>query len=268
VPQTHYGKVYMPDKTAIDTRLDMSAPVEQVAKMDAGTFFGLFARLTRANPPHFNDYPVLARMARLGLEPGKTFSFAAAPPVIRKALEEAAAPALKKIKEELPRTTRAVNGWQTPTSPIGTYGTDYLRRAAVAWSGLGANTVEDAVYPGMIVDADGAPLDNAKRYTLHFEKDALPPARAFWSLTLYNDRQFLAANPIERYAIGDRDKLGWNEDGSLDLYIQRDPPGVENIANWLPSPESGSFLLTLRLYWPKPEALDGRWNPPPLKRAG
>jgi hypothetical protein len=207
-------------------------------------------------------------MARLGLEPGKTFSFASAPPVIRKALEEAAAPALKKIEEELPRTTRSVNGWQTPTAPIGTYGTDYLRRAAVAWSGLGANTVEDAVYPGMIVDADGSPLDSAKRYTLHFEKDGLPPARAFWSLTLYNDRQFLAANPIERYAIGDRDKLGWNADGSLDLYIQRDPPGVENLANWLPSPETGSFLLTLRLYWPKPEALDGRWNPPPLKRAG
>ena len=266
VPQSYFGKVYSPDKSAIDPRLDMSAPVEQVAKMEAGVFFGHFARLTRANPPHGNDYPLLARMARLGLEPGKSFTLGAMPSLARQAFEGARGPAMKKIEAELARTARMANGWLMPSSPVGTYGTDYLRRAAIAFAGLGANTIEDAVYPSMFTDVDGSPLDSARRYTLHFAKDELPPARAFWSLTLYNDRQFLSANPIERYTIGDRDKLAWNADGSLDLFIQRDTPGVEHEANWLPSPASGSFTLDLRLYWPKSEALDGSWTPPPLKR--
>jgi hypothetical protein len=266
VPATHYGKVYTPEKSAIDTRLDMSAPVEQVAKMDPAAFFSLFARVSRANPPHANDYPVLARMARLGLEPGKTFNLAAASPEARKALEEAPKAARKKIASELARTARILDGWTMPSSPIGTYGADYLRRAAVAYNGLGANTMEDAVYPSMLADADGSPLDSARSYVLRFEKGCSPPARAFWSLTMYDERQFFTQNPIERYAIGDRDKLAWNEDGSLDLYIQRDVPDAAKQANWLPAPAQGSFSLTMRLYWPKPEALDGTWQPPALKR--
>lgn len=266
VPQSQFAKVATPVKGEFDPKRDMTAPVEQVAKMRAADFFSLFARLTRANPPHANDYPVLARMARLGLEAGKTFNLGAAGPVAKKALEEAARPAMKKIESELMKTARVVDGWLLPTSPIGTYGTDYLRRAAVAYNGLGANTMEDAVYPSMLVDADGSPFDSAGRYVLHFEKGRMPPSRAFWSLTLYNARQLFAANPIERYAIGDRDKLALNEDGSLDIVIQRDSPGAERQANWLPAPESGSFSLTMRLYWPKPEALDGSWSPPRLKR--
>jgi hypothetical protein len=91
--------------------------------------------------------------------------------------------------------------------------------------------------------------------------------RAFWSLTLYDERQYFAANPINRFAIGDRDKLTFNADGSLDLYIQRLSPGVEKESNWLPAPTKGAFTLNLRLYWPKPEAMTGTWVPPPVKQA-
>jgi hypothetical protein len=156
-------------------------------------------------------------------------------------------------------------GWRTNLTAIGTYGADYLSRAVIAYVGLGSNTIEDAVYPTAVTDADGKPFISDNRYMLHFNKDQVPPVRAFWSLTMYNERHLLAANPIDRYAIGDRDKLAFNPDGSLDLYIQRESPGQDKASNWLPTPASGPFTMNLRLYWPKPEVLDGNWAPPGVK---
>ena len=89
--------------------------------------------------------------------------------------------------------------------------------------------------------------------------------RAFWSLTLYNEKQAFAANPLDRYAIGDRDKLAFNADGTLDLFIQRASPGRDKESNWLPAPEGGPFTMNLRLYWPKAEVLDGSWTPPGVR---
>jgi hypothetical protein len=103
-------------------------------------------------------------------------------------------------------------------------------------------------------------------YVIHFTKEQLPPAGAFWSLTMYAAEGFQVANPLNRFAIGDRDALKYNADGSLDLTIQHDDPGAEKQANWLPSPAGGPLGLTLRLYAPKPEALDGRWAPPPVRK--
>jgi hypothetical protein len=82
---------------------------------------------------------------------------------------------------------------------------------------------------------------------------------------MYNEKQLLAANPIDRFAIGDRDKLAFNSDGSLDLYIQRESPGRDKESNWLPAPASGPFTMNLRLYWPKAEVRDGSWVPPAVK---
>lgn len=151
----------------------------------------------------------------------------------------------------------------TPT--IGTYGTDYYRRALIAYGGLGANVVEDAIYPGAFADGEGQPFDSRKQYVLHFAKGELPPVRAFWSLTLYNDQQAFADNPLDRYAIGDRDPLSFGKDGSLTLYIQRESPGKDKESNWLPAPKSGGFSMNLRLYWPEPSALDGTWKPPAVQ---
>jgi hypothetical protein len=115
------------------------------------------------------------------------------------------------------------------------------------------------------VDGDGNPLTGANRYVIHFDKGQTPPANAFWSVTLYDMQQFFVANPIDRYAIGDRDKLKFNDDGSLDLFIQHDSPGADKESNWLPAPE-GSFNLIMRLYWPKESMLDGSWKIPPVSR--
>ena len=115
------------------------------------------------------------------------------------------------------------------------------------------------------LDAEGKPFSGASRYVLHFAKEELPPADAFWSLTMYGADQFFVANPIDRLAIGDRDKLVFNADGSLDLYIQKDNPGADKETNWLPAPE-GPFTMNLRLYLPRRAAMEGSWTPPPVKR--
>jgi hypothetical protein len=220
----------------------------------------------KANPPHANDFPIIDRMKRIGIVPGKPFKLSDAPKEIQDALNAAPPVALKQIKEAWSKAGVLANGWRTNITAIGTYGTDYLHRAGVAYGGYGANVVEDAVYPTAFADADGKPFSSDSRYLLHFDKDQIPPVRGFWSLTMYNDRQIFARNPINRYAIGDRDKLAFNADGSLDLYIQRESPGKDKESNWLPTPESGPFTMNLRLYWPKAEVLDGSWAPSPVKR--
>ena len=153
-------------------------------------------------------------------------------------------------------------GWRSNLAKIGTYGADYLGRAGIAIVGLGSNTIEDSVYPTAFTDAEGKPFSSDSRYILHFNKDQVPPVRAFWSLTMYTEEQRLAANPIDRFALGDRDKLAFNPDGSLDLYIQRESPGRDKESNWLPAPASGSFTMNLRLYWPKAQVLDRHVGPP------
>ena len=116
------------------------------------------------------------------------------------------------------------------------------------------------------MQSDGQPFDSNAKYVMHFDKAELPPARAFWSLTMYNERQLFASNPINRFAIGDRDKLRFNDDGSLDLYIQREAPEGDKQSNWLPAPASGAFSMNLRLYWPELSSLDGSWVPPKVCR--
>jgi hypothetical protein len=262
-PLSQWGTPYLTPAGIINPDWDMKTrPVDQIEKLSPAAYFALFTELTKLNPPHPNDYPILHQMRRIGIEPGKSFAFDRASPEIQRALTEAGPLALKRIKASLSKAGVASAGWRTVLHGIGTYGADYMSRAAVAHAGLGSNTIEDAVYPTAFTDADGRPFSSESRYILHFNKDQVPPVRAFWSLTMYDERQLLAANPIDRFAIGDRDKLAFNPDGSLDLYIQRDSPGRDKEANWLPTPASGPFTMNLRLYWPKAEALDGTWSPP------
>jgi hypothetical protein len=265
VPLSAYGKPYTPPKGTVNPKQDMSAPPDQVDKMDAATFFEMFAELMKDNPPHANDYPILDRMKRIGIVPGKSFKLADAPKEVQDALSAVPPVALEQIKETWSKAGLLANGWRTNLTAIGTYGTDYLHRAGVAYGGLGANAPDDAIYPTAFADADGQPFSSDRKYVLHFDKGQIPPVRAFWSLTMYNDKQIFAANPINRFAIGDRDKLQFNQDGSLDLYVQRESPGKDKEPNWLPAPKSGTFTMNLRLYWPKAEALNGTWSPPAVR---
>jgi hypothetical protein len=139
----------------------------------------------------------------------------------------------------------------------------YLKRAIVAQLGLGANLPEDAIYSINLADESGKPLDGTN--TLHFGKTYMPPAEAFWSVTLYDADGFQVANPLNRFAVSSWMPFKYAADGSLDLYFQNDSPGADKEANWLPAPK-GPFNLTMRLYAPKSEALTGKWNPPPVTR--
>ena len=262
-PLSQWGKPYRPPPGKINPDWDTKTPpTAQVEKLSPAAYFSLFTELTKLNPPHANDYPILHQLARMGIETGKPFAFDKASPEIQRALTEAGPAALKKIKAYFLKAGVEHEGWRTNLTEVGTYGADYLARAGVAYAGLGANAIEDAVYPTAITDADGKPFSSDNRYALHFDKDQIPPVRGFWSLTMYNEKQAFAANPIDRYAIGDRDRLAFNSDGSLDIYIQRESPGKDKELNWLPAPAGGPFTMNLRLYWPKSEILDGSWKPP------
>lgn len=266
VPLSHYGKAYAAPWGTVDPKQDMSSPLMQVRKMDAPTYFGLFAELMKNNPPHLTDFSMLQRMKRIGIEPGKSFSFEHASPAVQQALTEATGDGGKLLMTALTRMSTSSNGWHKVNYGIGSYGSDYLHRAVLALAGTVANTVDDAIYPFAVTDSEGKPFRSDQRYLLHFNKDQLPPARAFWSLTMYDQHQLFAANPIHRYAIGDRDKLSYNADGSLDIYIQRESPGKDEESNWLPTPAEGNFTMNLRLYWPEIAALSGVWGAPGVLR--
>ncbi|HEX6663519.1 MAG TPA: DUF1254 domain-containing protein [Gaiellaceae bacterium] len=243
---------------------DETPPLRQVFALDAGGFFGYAAELLREHGPHAMDYPILDRLARIGFHAGEPFDLTDVDVVARKAFEQAVPAAQQKVTEFQHRIGVPANGWQLLTNGMGTYGTDYLRRACVELIGLGANLPEDAIYPLIYVDVAGQPFDGANRYVWHLEADELPPVHAFWSLTLYDDEGFQVANELDRFAIGDRNHLEFNTDGSLDIHIQHDEPS-SGTSNWLPAPK-GSFNLCARLYYPKPELLDGTWAPAALTR--
>ena len=160
---------------------------------------------------------------------------------------------------------RVVNGWSMNTDTMGVYGNYYLKRAIITQVGLGANLPEDAIYPLNLYDDTGQPLDGRNDYTLHFTKADLPPADAFWSVTLYDPQGYQVANPLNRFAVSSWMPFVYNGDGSLDLYFQHASPGADKEANWLPAPK-GPFNLTMRLYAPRSEALTGQWNPPAVTK--
>jgi hypothetical protein len=137
--------------------------------------------------------------------------------------------------------------------------------AAYSCVRIGANLPQDAIYPYAMVDGQNQPLTGAHRYVIRFHKGQLPPVNGFWSITMYNAKQTFIQNPIDRYAIGDRDKLQFNADGSLTLYVQHESPGKDKESNWLPTP-ADSFNVVMRLYWPKKQIVDGRWKMPPVER--
>jgi hypothetical protein len=265
-PLSEWGKAYQPPAFTPDPSVDMKTdPMKQVNGMSAAAYFAYAAELMKVNPPHIADWSILARMRRIGLNVGESFDAKSLPPDVRQALEGVPAEGLRQIEAKIPTLARVVNGWSMSTDTMGAYGDYYLKRACVALVGLGANQPQDAIYPLNVADADGKPLDGANAYVLHFAKEELPPVGAFWSVTMYDAEGFQAANSIDRFAIGDRDPLRYNADGSLELYLQHDSPGADKEANWLPAP-LGPLGVTMRLYAPKAPALDGRWNPPAIKR--
>jgi hypothetical protein len=238
-------------------------PVEQVERMDASTFLTRFASLLPANPPSADDAPMNAKLEKLGVVPGQPFDTAKLEPASAAAIDEG----FKAARAALLTASRGSlgdlrNGWAIHWD-LGRYGTNYGYRALMAMLNLGANAPEDALFASTRFDARGKPLTGANRYVLRFDKGKTPPAEAFWSLSLYDAKGSFVPNPIARHAIGDRDDLKTNPDGSIDLHVQHENPGKDKEANWLPAPKD-EFSVMLRIYWPKEEMLQRRWTFPGL----
>ena len=266
-PLGSYGKDYTPPGGKVDPGIEMKTPVrDQVNQMKAGDYFKVLATLMKENPPAADDAPMVAKLAKIGIIPGKDFDIDSLDPAIRKALESAPQVGLERIVAHLKNAGKNINGWVF-VYPGGIYGVDYLQRATVAYYGLGANRTKDAVYPTSETDADGKPYDGANAYTLTFPKGELPPVNGFWSVTMYDANYFFVDNPLNRYTLSARNQLKQNDDGSVTLYVQSQAPGEDKKSNWLPAPQ-GKFVLMMRLYWPRekdPSILDGSWKIPPVK---
>lgn len=241
-------------------------PLMVVNQKDPLEFFRYAADALTRVPTHLTDFAVLARIAHLGIIPGQQFDASGFTPEELDEIAAGAREALADMTAAIPTIGSAANGWTTFSDTTGVYGNKYFVRAVVTLAGLGANPAEDAIYPLLVADSEGHPVDGAEDYVLHFDADQLPPVGAFWSLTMYDVEGFQIANELDRFALGDRDPLVYNADGSLDLYLSQRNPGPELEANWLPS-QPGPIGAMLRLYAPEAQVINGQWHPPAVKRS-
>ncbi|WP_291687229.1 DUF1214 domain-containing protein, partial [Bradyrhizobium sp.] len=263
-PLSAWGKPYTPPTNVpVNSKVDVKiTPPDQVAQMDAGTFFNRLAMAMKDNPPYAEDTRALTRLKRLGIEPGKPFDIGKVDRGIAAGLNKAVKEVQIKMAEEVTKL-KNVNGWINMLN-IGRFGTDYNTRAGIAYMGLGADMREDTVYPTAYLDSDGQLFDSANKYVMRFEKDQLPPTNGTWSVSQYKGN-FYERNILNRYAIAPWMPLKFNSDGSLDIYLQATSPGKDKEPNWLPTP-LGQFNLTLRNYFPKEAAYDGSYKVPPVKK--
>jgi len=266
VPLSSYGKPYTPPVGQVDASVDKKTSVrDQVDHMGVDEFFNYLAQLMKSNPPAPEDAPMVVKMARIGLIPGQDFDPSKLGVFDEEVIKTVPKLAQLKIVKSL-KDSPLTNGWWL-TTKTGVYGTDYMQRATIAAFGLGANRPQDAIYPVGMKSGDDKELDAASdNYVVHFDKGQMPPAKAFWSLTMYDKDFFFVPNRINRYTLSSRNKFVANSDGSVDLYLQAGSPGKAKEANWLPAPKA-KFVPMLRLYWPNdvpPSIIDGTWKPPAI----
>jgi hypothetical protein len=219
-------------------------------------------------PTHPSEKELMARFAKIGVGAGKTFNASKLSPEVKAAMEQGIADAWAAFAEF---KKQADAGTVTAGDVFGTreyLKNNYLYRMTAAVLGIYGNSKQEAMYPMYSVDADGQKLDGANRYTLRFAPGQLPPVNAFWSLTMYElPASLLVANPLNRYLLNSPmlPQFKRDADGGLTLYIQNESPGADKEPNWLPAPK-GPFIMFMRLYWPKAEAMNGTWKQPPLQR--
>lgn len=249
-------------KSHINTATEQkSKPPEIIGALSSNEFFARLSKQLSTQALAFEDPIILQKLRTLGVVAGKPykenqlFSW-----LHQKAINEVR----QRIKLAVNNRAKTSTGWSLSLDDLGRYGTNYLKRASVALTGLGALAPEDAIYPSTSRDANDKPLSGSHSYRLHFEANEIPPADAFWSLTVYDENGYMTENSINRYRLGSNNKLHWNSDGSLDIDFSHHEPDVKN-ANWLPLPK-GLFSVTMRLYQPTKKLLDGQWQPPLLEK--
>jgi hypothetical protein len=253
-------------------KIDFPTPLTPEAQRTSPEFFAILSFVLAHCPTHPSETALRERFAKIGVGASSVFAPGDLAPEILQAVKDGMADAWAAFA--------AFKASDIDTLKVGSaeaFGTreylknDYMLRMAAAILGIFGNSKEEAVYPLYLVDAGGAKPDGSKKaYVLRFPPGQLPPVHSFWSLTLYAlPASLLYANPLKRYLINSPmlPDLKRDADSGLTLHIQHPSPGAEREANWLPAPD-GPFFMVLRLYRPKPEALDGRWKQPPLAPIG
>lgn len=246
----------------------LTGPVAMVASLDMETYFNLFNELARGNDPYAYDKPVLDTIGKYGIGTGLTFSLNQFPEELRQDISENLAQNVISATKGLFHDMPTVNSWHVSTKEVGRYGTNYILRGTCALNGYAANPPEMCMYLTATHDQDGQRLSGKHRYRIHFKNGQLPPIleTGYWSLIAYDADGYLMRNPLNRYKLSGWDSnFLYNEDGSLDLYVQHDPPAEKRINNYLPCGE-GEMDICLRLYLPLPEARTDKWEPPIICR--
>jgi len=248
--------------------INFMKPITPDAEKTSPEFFTLLNFTLQFAPTQPSEKELMARLAKIGIGAGKTFDASKLSPPMQKAVEDgmvdawAAFAGLKKHIEMGKVSSGELFGTRSYLND------NYLYRMAGAVLGIYGNSKQEAMYPAYYVDAAGQKLDGANRYTLRFAPGQLPPVNAFWSMTMYEQpASLLVANPLNRYLLNSPmlPQFKRDADGGLTLLIQNESPGKDMEANWLPSPK-GPFSMIMRLYFPKPEALEGKWVAPPLNK--
>jgi hypothetical protein len=247
--------------------IEFMKPLTPGSQRTSPEVFNVLNFMLQFCPTHPSETALMARFAKIGIGAGKNFDVTKLSPEMKTAIEQGMADAWAEFAEF--KRTKADTGEVTSGDVFGTrqyLKNNYLYRFAAAAIGIYGNSKEEAMYPYYAIDSDKQPLTGSRRYALRFAPGELPPVNAFWSVTMYEmPRSLLYANPLDRYLINSPmlPQLKRDPDGGLTLIIQHESPGKEKEANWLPAP-NGPFVLNLRLYWPKQEAVDGKWTAPPL----
>ena len=237
-------------------------PVWDTQRAEGVGFITYLNALLPFMPTVPSEKAMFSRFAKIGIGPGKPFDPAGLAPATRGAVEQGIAEASKELKDKALAQSSSKGFFGTRSE----LGTDYVMyRSMGAMLGIYGNSTEEAVYASQQTAPDGKVLDGSRRWVLRFEPGQLPPVNEFWSITMYNlPERLLVENPINRYSVGDRTEgLKQGPDGSLEIYIQSDNPGPDEVSNWLPAPK-GPFFFVARFYGPKQAAMDGTWKLPPL----
>jgi len=227
--------------------------------------------LSFSQPTHPSETEMMARFTQIGIGPGVPFDAETLNGDIRDAIQKGVSGARESMTANIRDSGQKVNGWMS-SDVFGTrewYDGDFLLRAVAAMAGWGGNDVIEAAYPTTREDASGESLDGAQRYQMTFS--SAPPAKAFWSITMYDTSYdgtagYLVENPINRYLINSTTEgLIYGEDGSLTIYVQHEQPEGEKAANWLPAPAE-PFYLAMRIYRPEESVMNGEWEPPAVQK--
>ena len=242
-------------KPAPSPAASITFPPYDKAKARTHDFIGLLNFLLQFYPTvHPTETKLFERFAMIGIGAGKPYDATKVEPKLLEAIDAGVKDAQDTLVE-VSKKTLSSNGLFGSREFLKN---NYIMRDIGAEKGLYGNSIEEAWYGGYV--GEGSSLS-----TIHFSKEQLPPAKFFWSMTLYTlPQRFLYDNPLDRYSIGDRTKgLKYDSDGGLTLYVGNKSPGKDHESNWLPAP-SAKFSLVARIYGPSEVAIKGEWKLPPM----